>query len=132
MVYHNPGARGEMKIVRASPELTRRPVRGIDVGRARILEVPWGEGRPSTCASSRERIVGPSPSAATTRNKQIVIAVVVVVAPPARTSLGLPVGGRRLATLLAFDTFPTDRAGIRATQPLLEHKARSAFRCDGA
>jgi len=94
----------------------------------RASEVPWREGRPSTRASSRRRIVGPSPSTITTRDKKVVIVIIVVVAPPARTSLRLLVSGRRLATLLAFDTFPTDGASVRTTQPLLERRGGLAMR----
>jgi len=106
--------------VRASPKLTRRLIREIRFSETRVLEVPWGEGWPSTWASSRRRIVGPSSSATTTGGKQVVIVVVVIVAPPARTGLRLSVGSRRLATLLAFDTLPTDRTGIGIAQPLLQ------------
>ena len=60
----------------------------------------------------------------------LIVFVIVVVASPTRTSLRLSIGSRRLATLLAFDTFPTDRTGIRTTQPLLEYKGKSAYPYD--
>ena len=67
----------------------------------------------------------PSPSTATTGIKRIVvIVIIVVVASPARTGFRLPIGGPRLATLLAFDALPTHRTSIGTAQPLLEQNAR--------
>ena len=118
--------------VRVSPKLTRRLIREMYFCETRLLEVPWGEGWPSTCASSRRRIVGPSPSAITTRDKWVVVIVIVIFTSPARTSLRLPIGSCRLATLLAFDAFPTDRTSVGVAQPLLEHNAMSAMRYNKA
>jgi hypothetical protein len=96
-----------------------RPIQQIDVCKLRVLDVPRGEAWPDTCTGSRRRIVVPSPSTAA-RNEQVVVIVIVIVAPPTRTSLRLPVDGRRIATFLAFNTSPADRTSIRIAQPLLE------------